>query len=261
MINWPSVWSLFCQLTARDIQSRFRGSLIGVAWMVLLPVALLVIYTFAFSEVFKARWPGGSESKLEYALVLFAGLMLLNFLTDCLTRAPTVIVANAAYVKKVVFPLFLLPLVAVASAGITLIVNLLIWLVFCAVLWKLPPLSAFSGLLLLLPLLLLGLSVSYVLSALGVYVRDLNHVLGLVSTMLMFLSPVFYPVSAVPLAFQSVMHLNPLTPLIEQFRAAMMWGIPVDLGTTSLILLFCALALGAAVAFFSHLRTGFADVI
>jgi lipopolysaccharide transport system permease protein len=259
-----SLWAnraLLRTLVAREVLGRYRGSMLGVLWSFLNPIFMLAVYTFVFGVVFNARWTAGTGSRSEFALALFVGLIAFNLFAECVNRAPSVVLANANYVKKVVFPLEILPLVGLGAAGFHSLVSLLVWVVFHFVAIGVPPSTVAWVPLIALPLLLVIMGLSWGLASLGVYLRDVAQITGLLTTALMFLSPVFYPAASLPPALQAVFHLNPLTPVIEMLRDALMWGRPPSPAT-----LGSSLALGVAVswlgfAWFQKTRKGFADVL
>ncbi|MGG7055228.1 ABC transporter permease [Nitrosomonas sp. ANs5] len=253
--------SLIHSLIKREVIGRYQGSILGLLWSFFNPVLMLAIYTFVFSVVFKARWLGGSDSKTEFALVLFAGLMLYNFFAECVTRAPALILSNVNYVKKVVFPLEVLPVVILGSAFFHLLISLLVWLVFYLVFFGIP--QATFGLLfvLLLPFMLMVLGLGWFLASLGVYLRDVAQVIGLITSALMFMSPIFYPVTALPEDFRWLLQINPLTFVIEQARMVMIWGLGMNWASLALYTLLASMMAWSGFAWFQKTRKGFADVL
>ena len=260
-----SIWrhrQLIVELTKRDVIGRYRGSFMGLAWSFVHPLVMLVVYTFVFSVVFKARWgTGASESHVDFALVLFVGLIVHGIFAESAQRAPSLVLSNVNYVKKIVFPLEILPVVAVGAtlfhASVSLAVLLLGMLVTGA------PLHPGIVLLpiIIAPLAIAVLGLSWILASLGVFLRDIQQTMGILSTVLMFLSPIFYPASALPASFQGLLALNPLTFVIEQARAVAFLDNPVNwIGW--LLYLGCA-TLVAALGFwwFQRTRRGFADVV
>lgn len=222
---------------------------------------MLVIYTFVFSVVFKAKWGIGGESKVTFAMVMFSGMILHGLLTDCLNRAPDLITINTNYVKRVIFPLEILPVVVLVSALLHFVISFCILVIF----------SIFAGMsihpgiiltpIVLLPLVLFTLGISWLLASLGVYLRDLTQVIGVISAMLLFLSPVFYSLDALPPEFQTFVFLSPLTLPITQLRDVMFWGKSIGWGSWSL-----SLVIGIATCYFGFWwfqksRKGFADVL
>ena len=229
--------NLIIDLIKREVVGRYRGSSMGLLWSFFNPILMLIIYTFVFSIVFKARWPGGSESKTEFALVLFSGLMVFNLFSECINRAPSLILNNANYVKKVIFPLEILPIVALGAAFFHFAISLIVWLVFFFIFFGLPKPEIFLLLAVLIPLMFLIMGLSWGLASLGVYLRDVSQVVGVLTTVLMFMSPIFYPISALPEQYRALMHLNPLTFSVEQARDVMIWGKGINWSDWSLQLL------------------------
>lgn len=253
---------LILALTRREIAARYRGSRLGMLWSFVNPLLMLGVYSFVFSVVFKARWGGtGGGSPAEFALVLFTGLVVFSLFAECISKAPGLVVGNTSYVKRVVFPLEVLPVVTLLGALFNVLVSLLVWLLFHCVFFGVPPLTALLLPLLLLPLVLLVLGATWLLSALAVYLRDVAQFVGVITTALLFLSPVFYPLSAIPEAYRYLILLNPLTPVIEQVRQALVWGeLPDPLFWLAYLALSGVFA-WAGFAGFQKTRKGFADVL
>lgn len=259
-----SLWrnrSLTKALVKREVVGRYRGSVLGIFWSFFNPVFMLLVYTFVFSVVFKARWPGGSESKTEFALILFSGLIIFNLFSECVNRAPSLILANVNYVKKVVFPLEILPWVTMGGALFHGLISFIVWLLFYGILFGLPHPTALLFPIILLPLLLMTMGFSWGLAALGVYLRDIAQIIGLVTTILMFLSPIFYPITALPEKYQSIMMLNPLTSAIELGRGVLVWGKMPDWTLFAIFLSASLLIAWLGFAWFQKNRKGFADVL
>lgn len=259
-----SLWrnrSLITALTKREVVGRYRGSFLGILWSFFNPVFMLAVYTFVFSVVFKARWSGGSESKTEFALILFAGMIVFGLFAECVNRAPGLILANVNYVKKVVFPLEIHPFVALGAAAFHLLISLLVWLLFYLIFFGLPHPELLLFPLILLPLALFTLGISLLLASLGTYLRDVGQIVGVITTALMFLTPIFYPISALPTEYQTLLHLNPLTPVIEQTRQALVWGNLPGIEFWGLSLIASAFIAWLGFAWFQKTRKGFADVL
>jgi lipopolysaccharide transport system permease protein len=259
-----SLWrnrGLVSALAKREVIGRYRGSVMGILWSFFNPVLMLFVYTFVFSVVFKARWHSGSDSKAEFALALFAGLIVFNLFSECVSRAPALIITNANYVKKVVFPLEILPCVAFSSALFHAMVSLIVWLVAYLVIFGKLHATVLWLPLILLPLMLLIMGLTWGLASLGVYVRDVSQFIGIMVTMLMFLSPIFYPVSAFPEDYRHLLMMNPLTPAIEQTREVLFWGNSPDFSVLSTYLLGTGLVAWLGFAWFQKTRRGFADVL
>ncbi|MCL4274913.1 MAG: ABC transporter permease [Anaerolineales bacterium] len=252
---------LILNLTRREIQGRYRGSLIGVLWSFLTPLLMLAIYTFVFSVVFQARWGGDEASRTDFALILFAGLMIFNLFSETINRAPGLVLGNANYVKKVVFPLEILPVVSLGTAIFQLSISFIVWLLFFIIFRGVPPLTIFLLPLVLLPFFLIVLGISWMLASLGVYVRDVNQIIGVLVTVSMFLSPLFYSISALPEQFQVFMMLNPLTFVIEQARQVMIWGEGIRWMGWGIYCLVSLLIAWVGFIWFMKTKKGFADVI
>ena len=253
---------LLHQMVKRDVLGRYRGSALGVFWSLVHPILMLVVYTFVFSVVFTSRWPGSAtDSKLYFAIVLFAGMIVFGIFAECIQRAPTVVVNQPNFVKKVVFPLEIMAWTTLGAAlfhaGISLIVlTLLILLVKGGVPW-----TAVFLPLVLLPLLCLTLGLTWFFSALGVYVRDVNQLLGVVVTALMFLSPLFYPSSALPAEFQWLSAVNPIAFSIEQTREVLIFGGLPDWHSLAVYTVIAGATMWLGFAWFQKTRRGFADVL
>lgn len=261
-----SLWSnarLLRDLTWREISGRYRGSWLGISWSVLQPLLMLAVYTFVFSVVFGAKWSASAvpAGKFDFALFVFVGVLLHAILGEAITRSSTLVVGNANYVKKVIFPLEILPVTVIGAAAFHAVIAIAILLagvlllgggLHWTVLW-LP--------LLVLPLLVLSLGLAWGLAALGVFLRDTAQVTGVLASVLMFMAPVFYPVSALPAAVRGWLYLNPLTFVIEQARAVIFAGQAPDLPMLALFAGISLLVAQGGYWFFQKSRNGFADVL
>lgn len=233
----------------------------GILWSFIHPIFMLVVYTFVFSVVFKARWNSGTDSKTEFAMVLFSGLIVFNFFSECLNRAPGLIISNVNYVKKVVFPLEVLPWVSIGSALFHSGVSLIVWLSAYTLLFGLPHITALLLPIVIVPLLLSTIGISWALASLGVFLRDVTQLISIISTSLMFLSPIFYPVTALPEKYRPLLYINPMTPVVEQTRAMLYWGLVPDGRITLCYFAASLLIAWIGFAWFQKTRKGFADVI
>jgi len=258
-----SLWrnrQLIVQMTIREVAGRYKGSIIGLAWSFFNPIFMLVVYTFIFSVIFKSRW-GSNDSQTLFALVLFVGMIVLGLFSEVVNRAPSIILANVNYVKKVVFPIEILPVIAMCTALfhtiVSLSVLLMAFLIFNGFLYW----TVIFIPLILLPLVIVTLGISWMLAAIGVFLRDLSQTIALITTVLMFLSPVFYPVTAVPESFRPFIMANPLTFIIEQSREVVIWGhLPNWIGL-GVYTLFATMFAWAGYFLFQKMRKGFADVL
>lgn len=257
---------LIWQFAKREILARYRGSLLGVLWAVLTPLLLLAVYSFAFAVVFGARWTADpDESPFDYALIMFAGLLVFNVFAEVVNRSPQLIVGNANFVKRVVFPLEIFVVATLLSALINLAIGLAVWTAGWVVLNQAPP--PLTGLLLpavLLPTVLLTLGLGWLLAALGVFLRDIGHGVVLVTQMLFFATPIFYSVERVrqshPLAAR-VIASNPLAQVIESVRQVLIRGELPDWRAWCAALAASAAVAVLGYAFFMKSRRAFADVV
>lgn len=253
-------WLSF-QLARRDIEVRYRGTSLGWLWAFLAPLLMLGVYTIAFKYIFKVRWPGAGDSPIDFALHLFAGLLIFQATAECWGRSSRLIIEQPHLVKKVVFPLALLPWAPVANTLFHACISMVL-LVVVAALWGLEP--QWQWLLLptlLLPMALLFWGVSLLLASLGVFMRDLPQVVTLIIGLLQFLSPVFYPVSALPPMVQTIIGWNPLTVLIEQIRSWVFNASQPSLLMWAQSLMVSVLLALLGYALYRRVRSGFADVL
>jgi lipopolysaccharide transport system permease protein len=259
---WPVHHAdLIIQLTGRDIQARYRQSWLGLTWLVLAPLLMLAIYTLVFRHVFQVRWSPPGEGNLAFALRLYTGLAVFNFFAECTNRAPHLVLEQPSLVKKVVFPLEVLPWVSVLAATAQLltagaVLVLLRWLGMGSVPWSVLALP-----LIWLPLVPLCLGLGWGLSALGPFIRDVGQVIGMLVSVLVFISPVFFPVEALPARLQDWMWLNPLAPIMTQTRMVLLDGLWPDAHSWLQSTLSCLVVAAAGAGIFQRLRRGFADVI
>ena len=259
LLNHRELW---WRLSEREVIGRYRGSILGWGWSLLTPLMMLAVYTFVFSTVFKARWGDLDQAgSLGFAINLFAGLITFNVFAECATQAPTLILNNVNYVTKVIFPLETLGAVSVATAVFHAVTSTIVLVVFELIAVQRVPLTIVLLPIVWIPFLLGCLSMSWLLSALGVFLRDLGQLMGVVVSMLMFLSAVFYPLSALPPTLQTLMGLNPLVVVIEQSRRVLVQGVMPSVGYvisgSVLMLGLCELS----YRFFCKARRGFADVL
>lgn len=254
--------ALVFTLTQREVLGRYKGSLFGIAWTLLTPLLMLAVFTFVFGDIFKARWAGSDGGgRLDFAVALFVGLLTYNFLAECLSKAPTVILSNPNYVKKVIFPLDVLAPVTVAAALFHLLTSLVILLLLAGFsAWPMGWTGLYAPLI-LLPYVLLVLGLTWLLGGLGVYLRDVTQIITPALTGMLFLSPVFYPLSSVPTGMTWLFLLNPVTFIVESLRGAILQG-----QTPSITGWLTYMAISTAIAwigfvFFQKTRQGFADVL
>jgi lipopolysaccharide transport system permease protein len=253
---------LIWQMIRRDIAMRYRGSIMGVAWSFVTPILMLIVYTFVFAVVFKGRMgSGANESRVDFALNLFAGLTVFGFFSEVISHAPRQIVSNRNYVKRVVFPLEILSWVTLGSGLVRSMISLAILLLAQLIINQSLAWTVLLFPLVLLPLILVSLGITWFLAALGVYLRDIGQITEVFIRILMFMSAIFYPVSALPERIQPWLRLNPVLVTIEESRKVLLRGALPDWNWLGI-----AFVIGAAIAFggfwwFQKTRKGFADVL
>jgi lipopolysaccharide transport system permease protein len=250
---------LLGQLIKRDVLLRYRGAMFGVLWIFLSPLFMLAIFAFVFGQVFQARWPQQSGGGLPFWLLLYSGLIAFNVFAETVSRAPASVRGYPSFVKKIIFPLHILPVVPLGAALVHAAFNFLILLAALAWTGNLHGQVVLFPLL-LLPVLLLALGISWFVGAWGVYIKDMTQIVPMFVQMLMFLSPVFYPASAVPAALRPLYHYNPLGAVIETTRVAVS-GQSIEWGAWSVTLAACLAASVLGYAFFEHSREEFADAL
>jgi len=253
--------SLTLELAKRDVLGRYRGASFGLLWSLLSPFLMLGIYTFAFGTVMGGRWPEVQSGHTHFSIILFAGLIVHGFFAECLGKSPGLILANPNFVKRIIFPLDILPWPMILSALFHLVMNVLVFIVLRLVMdgtfnWTIVLLP-----LVLLPLVVLTLGVAWILASLGVYLRDISQVTGVLSMALLFLSSAIVPITSVPEAYRWVFIINPLTLIIDQARNVMLWGRMPDWSALGAYLLAATAVMYLGRAWFMATRRGFADVL
>lgn len=262
-----SLWAhreLIWQLAKRDVEGRYRTARLGLLWAILTPLILLGIYTFVFAVVFQFKWDmnNANESRGQFALTMFCGMLLYNLFAEVVTRAPGMIVANPNYVKKVVFPLEVFIVSALISGLINLLIGCGVWLVG----WGLVERSMPEWTMLLLPVVLLPtclvtLGLSWVLASVGVFVRDVGHAVTLAVQVLFFATPIFYSIEKVPERYRPVLQINPLTHAVEDMRRILMRGEMPDWPWWGATLAGALIFAVCGYAFFMKSKRAFADVV
>lgn len=254
-------FSLLRQLVKRDVLSRYKGSTLGMVWSVVIPILMLAVYTFVFSVVFEARWNVESDNHLQFALIIFSGITIFNFFSEVITRSPSLIIGNTNYVKKVVFPLELLSVSAVLSAFVHLVISFFILFIGIIAFGDGLKWTVLYLPLVLLPIVLFSLGLSWFLSSIGTFIRDISYLVNVFTSALMFLSPIFYPITSVPANLRFIYKLNPVSSTVEDMRNILIWGTAPDfywLLTGSISGLVISVL---GYYWFKKTRGGFADVI
>lgn len=260
-----TIWThrrVILRMAGRELESRFKGSRLGFLWVILQPLLMLGVYTFAFGVVFQARWgQESSGSPWEYALFLFTGLLIFNVFAEVVSRAPSLMLENTSYIKNMVFPIEILPVVSLLVALFNFAVGAVVLMILFVVQRGLPPLTVVLFWIPLVPLSLFSLGLAWFFSALGVYLRDLRQLIAIIIPALMFLSPLFYPISILPETIRPYIMLNPLAAIIETMRELVFYGRLPDPALYLIGLAGSAVIAWMGFIWFMKTRKGFADVI
>ena len=252
--------SLVLELTKREFSGRYNGSFGGIMWSFIQPLFLLTVYTVAFGVILKARWGSGGSTP-EYALMLFAGLIIFNAFSEVLSKSSTLITSNPNFVKKVVFPLELLPVITVANALIHALIGVTVWLLGYTFLFGLPKIASIMFPLILVCFVPVLLGIGWLLSALGVIVRDISQLTGMLNHTLLFLTPIFYSIEAAPPLLKKLLMLNPLTFIVEQFRLVLFYGQIPEIKYLFAYFVLASVFAWLSLVLFRRLRPIFADLV
>jgi lipopolysaccharide transport system permease protein len=253
---------LVWQFTMREIHIRHKGSRLGIVWALLNPLSMLVLYAFVFRLLFRSKFGViPNETDYDYTLELFLSLSLFHVFAETLSWAPSLIISHPNFVKKVVFPLEVLPVAKIGDTTFHLLVSLALVLIGSAfgssgLSWSMLWLPV-----LVLPLLVLALGMAWAFAAIGVFVRDVSQVIGFVATAVMFGSAIMYPPRMIPDSIYSFLRFNPLLQLVDVSRHVLFGHEPVDWMKLGYVYGCAVLALLAGHVFFSLLRRSFAEVI
>jgi lipopolysaccharide transport system permease protein len=259
------VWQhrgLIRQLSKKAVLVRYRGSMLGLVWAFIQPLMMLAVYTFVFSVIFEAKWGHEIEQgRLSFALALFAGIITFDIIGNTVNASPTLILSNVNFVKKVVFPLEILPVVKLVESVVFSLFGLVVLVVAQGVFtltlhWTLVLLPVVW-----LPVFMFALGWSYFLASLGVFIRDVGSVTGVVVTMLFFLSPIFYPLSAVPESLRVYCRMNPIAVFVQEVRQVVLWGQIPDWQGFVICFMVSLGVLMLGFAWFMKSKRAFADVI
>ena len=265
MRPFESLWAsreLLIQIVQRDIKSRYRASMFGLFWMVATPLFMLAVYTFVFSVIFKARWGDSfGDSKSAFALIIFCGFSVFNIFSEGISSACNVITGNQNFVKKVVFPLEILPVASVLTATTFGLVWMLILLLGIIIFINKLYLSAICLPFILLPLILFTTGIAWFLASIGTFFRDLQHAIGIILQALFFMSPILYPLEMVPESLRPALLLNPLTTIVEQTRGILLFGHWPDWPQLALLTGISLLIFHLGYVWFMKTKRGFADVV
>jgi lipopolysaccharide transport system permease protein len=252
---------LIKRLIVREVEAKYKSTVLGLLWLFITPLFMLSIYAFVFGSILQAKWPNSSNSEFEFAIILYCGLIIFTLFSDFLNRAPGLILVNVNYVKKVIFPIEILPFVAIGSSLFQAMISLAILLSFCFFYYGTLSWTIIFIPLILIPFLILLAGLGLLLSALGVFIRDIAQMVGVLITGLMFMSPLFFPLSAMPEAIRPFIYLNPMTLIIQQMREVSIWGNTPNWLGLFIYLLVSLVVLVLGYQFFLKTRKGFADVL
>ncbi len=254
------LYFLFKQLLGRELASRYRTTALGSLWLVLQPLLMLGVYTLVFSGIFKVKWTGAATTS-GFALVLFAGLIVFTFFSDVLVTAPSLVSSQPNYVKKVVFPVGILAVVRVGAAYVTGLVGLGILLVAQAITGGGPSFWAVLSPVILAELIPMLLGVAWLMSALGVYLRDIAQFTGIISSVMLFVSPIFFPPTAIPEQLRALVDFNPLVLPMGALRAVTVQAQAPEWGGLAIHFLVSCVFAWAGYRVFRRLSRGFSDVL
>jgi lipopolysaccharide transport system permease protein len=255
-------WNLIWQLGKREIVGRYQGSMFGLAWSFFNPLLMLLVYTLFFTEALGLHAVTSGSSKTSFANSLFVGLIAHGFFAECASRGPRLVTGNPSYVKKIVFPLEVLPWVSVISAAFHALISLAVLLLFVLLTNGAIPYTFLLVIPVLLPLGVLCLAVGWFLASLGVYLRDVGQIVGVVTTAMMFTAPVFFPINRFEgTGFAYLVKANPLTFIINEARNVALWGRLPDFSGLLIYLAVSTLLAWLAYAWFQKVRGGFSDVL
>jgi lipopolysaccharide transport system permease protein len=253
---------LIRQFLQRDISGRYRGTFFGLFWSFLSPLLMLAVYLFVFGFIFKSRFGvQKNESTFDFGLALFCGLNLFNLFSDVVLRSPTLVLQYPNFVKKVVFPLEILPVVATGTAIFHCLVAFLPLAIGLSISRHEVPFTVLYLFIFLVPLSLLTCGASWIFAATGVFFRDIQPVLTAAITILMFMSAIFFPLQAVPENWRGLIGINPMVHLIDSGRAAIVWGMTPDWLTYSLLVSGSLAVFLLGYFVFDRSKSAFADVI
>jgi len=259
--NLWALRGLVFRMTWLEVNRRYRGSVLGILWSLIAPLCMMAAYTLVFSVVVRVRWSGGTGSHGEFAMALFAGLVAYDFFAGSLNRAPCLVTGNPGFVKKVLFPAQILPAVGVLAQLADALVRLAalyawVWIARGGASGEslLAPLA-------LVPLLFLTLGLSWFLAALGVWLKDLSHLVAVFTQLLFFLTPVLFPLEAAPAPWGRVLAMNPLAPLVTWVRDTMVFGRVPHPGALAWVGLLSLLVAFTGWSFFQRSKKAFAEMV
>lgn len=254
-------FALIVQMAKRDVIGRYRGSFAGLLWSFINPLLMLVIYTFVFGVIFKARWNAQITSHFEYAVMLFAGLNINQFFSECANKAPALIIQNTNFVKKIVFPLESLSWSTLGAALFHLLVSTVVLLIIALLVNHTFPWTVVLFPIVIICFIPFVAGVVWLLASLGVFLRDLQQAISIVTTALMFLAPILYPITMIPEQYRALMYLNPLTVVAVASQDTLVVGRMPNWGHLGWYFVVSCVFAWLTFAWFERTKKGFADVL
>lgn len=262
---WLDLWrhrDLIRQFTVREIAQKYRGTQLGLLWAVLQPLMTLAVFTFIFNAVFEVTWPEGDATRAAYVVTVFTGMMVFALFSETVSNAPVIVLSRPNLVTKAVFPIEVLVCASVGSAIFVAMVSTGLILIATLLLLGTVHWTAVLIPIVLLPVVLLSLGLGWFLASLGVFLRDIRPVVTvLVTQVLYFMTPIFYPIERVPEAFRSYLYWNPMTQIVQDARRVLIWGRQPDWQGWAIVLLLSLVVMQLGYAWFMKSRRGFADVL
>lgn len=253
---------LLWQFTVRNIELRHKGSYLGFIWSVLSPLLLLALYVYIFGYIFKGSFEEGpTETPLDYALGLFTGLAILQMMAEVIAVSPMIFVAQPNFVKKVVFPLEILPAASVGSSIFHFLISTVLVAVGVATVGPGLSWSALWLPVILLPVILIALGLSWLISSLGVFFRDIGQVTPVLIPMLMYSSAVFFPAKIITGFAWSILRFNPLLHATGLSRDALLWHHPMNFRELGYLYVSGIATLWLGYFAFRKMQPAFADVL
>ncbi len=253
---------IFIRMTLIDLNAKYKGSVLGFMWSFITPLTMLAAYTLVFSFILGAKWPHTEGSHLDFAINIFSGLILHGFIAEIMNRAPALIPQNSNYVKRMIFPLEILPGITTATALVNMLITLTIFLIFLAIMTDLVKPTLLALPIIIIPVLFIGLGLAFLLSALGCYLRDIQQLAPSISALLLFLSPIFYPLTAIQEPWRSVLAaINPLALPIEHVRDIIMHDTLPHWNHLSVSIILSAIFFMLSMLTYRKLKKGFSDVL
>ena len=253
---------LLWQLTRKEIISRTRGSILGVLWFVISPLIMLSLYSIVFGTVFQSKLAEeGNEGSQHFILFLFIGLIIHSFFSDCLTRASNLISSHSSLVKKIIFPIEILPWVSAFSSFAQVKINFIVFFIFALFLGQSLPITIFLLPIVFLPFFILIIGIVKIIATIGVFVRDISHVTGMISTIFLFASPIFYPIERLPTTLQPFIYLNPISLIVIEARKITLLGVLPDFKALGIYMIVALFIMVLSNVIFKKARPFFADVL